>query len=832
MRYAVVFCVAFYCSVYCLAAERSFNGVHYFDLPEQSLTQGLVEFALQANVAVIADNALLKGHTTTPLIGPFNTDKALTLLIAKASLQARFDAVSEAFIIEPLGIMDVPELLAAANPEVVALEEVVVTGRFISPRYPTIVNSQLRNGVSVFDSSRVHQLVPQALMQDVIPNQLLDVLSYISGITPGDGFAGSNDDFYIRGFPRQALHVDGYKLSDATAVQMMPEHVERIEVLKGPSTLFYGQADAGGIANVIRKKPLDVTQFAGGASAGSEQQRKLSLDANMANIWSEDLDARLIYSVSSLAENGVAQDITRQVFSPSVRWHAGLNTVLDVQYEYQNFAQTINRDFTILNDFEDLLASRTLAQSVQYLRPEFTADAQLLHASLNHYINSQWRASGYYRWHDESRYGVRADTRVLSQTSALVPQESFGFDDLWLNIAGQLSIPILSRSDGLAFGTVLRLYDELAHETGMAFGGELNGDVSIGEHRHRVTLGAELYYADNYQAYTVESRSPKQVGALPEALFLQRLQGLADDLLATKGPLGSLNTYSQRLVYEDVGVYGQLHSQWSRRWSSSAGLRYSLLSGHYQGALGKAEQPLESYRDIALQLGAVYQPVDEASFFVNYSESVAINYGLSGLGLQAGAPESAAQWELGVKSLLFEGRLTATVAIFDIQKDNVAHLYRDALSSDAIALFHSQASQGVETDLTWQWSDHVQMLAAFSWIDPRIVSGEFDGHYPVMAADQTGSFFARRELGAWSLSAGYHYVSERSIDIQNTQKLNAYNTWDGTVDYRFAWQGLDVKAALVGRNLLDKDYQAAAVIGSHIHAGPGRSVQLSLSAVF
>ncbi|WP_236986665.1 TonB-dependent receptor [Marinagarivorans cellulosilyticus] len=820
------------CAINSVEAEYFESHVHDFDLPEQPLTQGLVEFALQANVAVIAPNALIKNYRTTPLVGPFNADKALALLIAKAPLQARFDSNAQVFIIEAVAPKILSEFPSKIEPEFAQLEEVVVTGRFTSQRYPTIVNSQLRNGVPIFDAARVHQLIPQQLMQDVAPNRLLDVLTYTSGITPGDGFAGSNDDFYMRGFPRDALHVNGYKLSDATAMQAVPEHVQQVEILKGPSTLFFGQADAGGIVNAIKKKPMANSQFLGVATLGSEQLKKISLDANVASMLREDLDARFIYSANTQAKTSIAEDVSRQIFSPSLRWRTAQNTVFDVQYEYQNFSQIVDRDYAILKGYENFLAPRTLAQSVQYLRPEFSADAHMLQVSLNHYISPQWRISGSYSWHDESRYGVRADTHVLNQTSVLNPSETLGEHDVWINIAGQLSIPILWRNNGLALGSVLRLHDEQAHETGAALAATLNGDVDVAGVRHRITLGADVYYADNYQAYTIESKRLNFVGALPEEAFLQRLQGFTDELLSNSGALGDLSNYSQRLVYDDIGLYGQVYTQWHDAWSTSVGLRYSLFSGDYQGVERQTAEPLKDYSDIALQFGAIYQPVDSASLFINYSESVAVNYGLSGLGLHAGAPEKAVQWEAGLKYLLFDGGLTATVAFFDIQKDNVAHVYRSAETGDAATAFYSQTAQGIEADLMWQWSNDTQLLASISWIDPRIVSTEFNNHYPVMAADQTGGLFARRELGAWSLSAGLRYVSERSIDIQNMQKLDAYSLWDGTIDYRFNWQGLDFKAALLGQNLLAETYDAAAVMGSHIHAGPGRSVQLNLSVMF
>src|SRR5690606_16406737 len=101
-----------------------------------------------------------------------------------------------------------PVVIQSTQPTV---EEVLVKSLRLPFRYQTISNSQMLGDVPYFDSSRFINTLPDVLIEDLHPKEIGELLKYASGITPGEGLGDSNDDFYIRGFRRNAIYIDGFR---------------------------------------------------------------------------------------------------------------------------------------------------------------------------------------------------------------------------------------------------------------------------------------------------------------------------------------------------------------------------------------------------------------------------------------------------------------------------------------------------------------------------------------------------------------------------------------------------------------------------------------------
>lgn len=226
---------------------------HNFDIPEQALASSLIDFALQADITIVADNELLRGLRATAINGPQELGTALTKLVSGTALSYQYIKETNTYVIERK-----PAATEYPTKTNTTIEEVLVTGTRYPFRYNTITQTQQQSSNAYFDSARVLNVIPQSLIQDQQAADLGDVLKFSSAITAGDGLSDSNDDMFIRGFQRHAIYMDGYRLSDSTGIKILPANIERIEILKGPSTLHYGQAEAGGIVNVVRKKPQSV----------------------------------------------------------------------------------------------------------------------------------------------------------------------------------------------------------------------------------------------------------------------------------------------------------------------------------------------------------------------------------------------------------------------------------------------------------------------------------------------------------------------------------------------------------------------------------------------
>ncbi|MBE9171147.1 TonB-dependent receptor plug domain-containing protein [Pleurocapsales cyanobacterium LEGE 06147] len=100
------------------------------------------------------------------------------------------------------------------------------------------------------------QIVPQQVIEDQQAIQLEDVIRNVSGVSTGDSFGGTTERFVIRGFAQDTTLINGFRQGAFGQGFPSLETLERVEVLKGPASILYGNLEPGGVINLVTKKPL------------------------------------------------------------------------------------------------------------------------------------------------------------------------------------------------------------------------------------------------------------------------------------------------------------------------------------------------------------------------------------------------------------------------------------------------------------------------------------------------------------------------------------------------------------------------------------------------
>src|SRR6185437_12039556 len=148
----------------------------------------------------------------------------------------------------------VAQTLAAAAPAA-QLEEITVTANFIRPGG----ESALKMNVPVHDVPYSLEDYSQSFMQAVDTTRLTDLYGYMSGVQRA---GPSGYDISIRGFtsgstdPNSVL-MDGLPGLPARTASPETANLARVEVVKGPASVLYGQDQPGGFINLITKKPQE-----------------------------------------------------------------------------------------------------------------------------------------------------------------------------------------------------------------------------------------------------------------------------------------------------------------------------------------------------------------------------------------------------------------------------------------------------------------------------------------------------------------------------------------------------------------------------------------------
>jgi iron complex outermembrane recepter protein len=241
-----------------------------------------------------------------------------------------------------------------------------------------------------------------------------------------------------------------------------------------------------------------------------------------------------------------------------------------------------------------------------------------------------------------------------------------------------------------------------------------------------------------------------------------------------------------------------------------AGVRYDTLSQTTTNIPGVAIQPgSTSLTASALtpQLGLLYQFNKGLSAYGSYSQSFLPNSGttLSGAALE---PQRGKGYEIGVKSDLIDGKLFATLAYFDISKQNVR------LTDPTNPLFSitsgEQNSRGIEFDITGEPVPGLKLVASYAYtdaktsadLDPTLVGKKLFG-----VPEHAASFWATYELQQGQMKglgfgAGLNFKGDRRGDLENTFRLGSYLTADAA----FFYKKDDWRFALNFKNITDAKY--------------------------
>ncbi len=189
---------------------------------------------------------------------------------------------------------------------------------------------------------------------------ITEALRYVPGVYTSSGGADPRFDlFTIRGFSNTGADTyrDGLETSAApttfTLFRNNPYGVERIDVLRGPSSVLYGQGGPGGLINIVSKKPTEVPFAEVYGLLGSAKRKEAGFDLGGAL----DKDAHYLARLTGMVREGQAQvpyfsnfiPDDRYFIAPAFTWRPSDDTKLtilaDVGHEVtgNNFALTIAR---------------------------------------------------------------------------------------------------------------------------------------------------------------------------------------------------------------------------------------------------------------------------------------------------------------------------------------------------------------------------------------------------------------------------------------------------------------------------------------------------------
>jgi iron complex outermembrane receptor protein len=181
--------------------------------------------------------------------------------------------------------------------------------------------------------------------------------------------------------------------------------------------------------------------------------------------------------------------------------------------------------------------------------------------------------------------------------------------------------------------------------------------------------------------------------------------------------------------------------------------------------------------------GVVIQPLPDTSLYASWGQSFQPNFTRLGPGRIA-PPETANQYDLGVKQQLFDGKAHFELALFDITRNNVVVPNPADLSGQTSLISGQWHSHGIELGLSGEILPNLRVDAAATF-EHAIVSKDTSTAPPIEGSDLpqaprryyylSGVYsFKEGPLKGLDLGASYYYTSRTPAFIANTPAAALY----------------------------------------------------------
>ncbi|WP_334976782.1 TonB-dependent siderophore receptor [Nostoc sp.] len=610
------------------------------------------------------------------------------------------------------------------------------------------------------------QVIPQQVIKDQQITRISDAARNVSGVTVQGGFAGLVDNYNIRGFSTYNNLRDGF-FSEGSFTLTNSTNIERIEVLKGPASVLYGQFEPGGVVNYVTKKPLDYPYYSAEFTAGSFSTYRPSLDFS----GPLNSDKSILYRLNVAYENSgsFVDFLNEKVFSiaPALTFKLGDATTLTFQYEYLNADRTFYDGLLPDPNVFNVPINRFLGEPGDY----YSAQSHIINLTLNHSFNKNLRL--------RSAFSVK-----------LTDGDDLAFRPDSLDADGR---------------TVLRRYAvdrSLYHNYSLQT--DLIGNFNTGSVQHQVLLGLE--WNKDLEGFDFLRSS---ASVTPSIDLFNPVYGAS--------PPPEFDEASERERYgrDTIAFYLQDQVTLLPNLKLLVGGRYDFINRKNTiqplDVLGNnqiGDQSVDRFYNEAFspRVGIVYQPIEPISIYASYSRSFNPSDSRTVDGTQL-PPERGTQYEVGLKAELIKDRLSATFAAYDITKENVATT--DQNNPDYSIAAGEVKSRGLEFDVSGQILTGWNVIASLFHNDVFVSKDNTlpVGDSLVNAPGVGGSLWTTYEIqdGNWKglgFGGGVFYTGDREAELPNTFKIPSYVRADATIFYkRDNWRvGLNFK------NLFDTQY--------------------------
>ncbi|MBC7556458.1 MAG: TonB-dependent receptor [Chryseobacterium sp.] len=558
-----------------------------------------------------------------------------------------------------------------------------------------------KSQLSVMETPQAISIITHEIIEQQQAKQLSEVLQNVNGLYVTSSRGNSQDSFGGRGFNFGSDNI--FKNGARVNSGVFPEvsGLERVEVLKGSNAMLYGNTAAGGIVNLVTKKPKFQQGGSVSLNAGSWNSYKPTVD------FYGPLSKNIAFRVDGAYEySGSFRDVVtnkKYYFNPSFVFNLGKSTQIIVEGDYLKndftpdfgIGSITNKDGSYkLNDLLDrnaFVGANWQYQNVQ----QATSDIVI-----NHQFSERWALNS-----------------VLSYQNYI--------KDYFSTERVQWSY---DKNDRLSWKRPLnRTYTEQNYTSAQI---NINGNFNMGKIKHQILVGTDgdFLQADSYAF--LNPTTGKEYNRTDYYGTNGDLNNgtiyLDDPASWSSGAIPEAEKSSRnRIPTQRFGIFAQDFINLTSKFKILAGLRWSYIenkSGQKKDFLKNNQTQSEGTVDRAFspKFGAVYNPNENLTVYGTYTNSFSANAGTD-VFLNSLKPSVIDQYEIGLKKNLWNNAVALNITAYQIINQNfyqTAELDRfgNANSNSDLKDFAGKLqSQGVEIDITGNPTKNISLIGGFSY---------------------------------------------------------------------------------------------------------------------
>lgn len=753
-----------------------------YQIPAGALEDALNSFGRAAGILLSFSPEDTASLRTAGLQGRYTVQQGLDILLAGSGYRATLQPNGSYLLLKSPALPVGP-----AATEVTTLPAVTITGQAEAKPLPEMIKGYVAQRAITATKTDTRLLeVPQSVsvigrteMEARGALELMDIVAQTPGIATATYGPDNRGWEYIslRGFPgNSSSYRDGLPQSQFGVIYRMTEPwgLERVEVLRGPSSVLFGQGDVGGVINRVSKAPDAAARRVVEMQYGSFHRKQVALDVGGSVHDSDDLAYRLLgLGLNSDDQdrypNGERINRSRLFLAPSLRWQINADTSLTLLTE-------LIRDKSDEDPYYVNFPTANGIRHIKYGDPSFSRFSQHQYSlgyQLEHALNPAWTLR------QQARY-----------TDIALERDALWGDELQAD-GHTLSRSTRSWDDGLKQGSV---------DT------QLLGTVHSGALTQRLLFGLDW---NHLKGTALRFRGPG-----PSLDLLNPLYGMA-----VPAPAIATARFTQKT--DQLGLYAQDQLRVDERWIITLGGRHdhvktstdNRLNGRYTV---QRDDAFSGRAGLAYLLGNGWAPyLSYATSFLPVAGADANNNPFKA--------SKGKQTEAGIKYQPEHGDTLFTAAVFDLRKTNVVTY--DNLTGDARQIGR-QRSRGLELEAKTALTRDLSATASYTAMRLKVLDSADAsevGKVPATVPERTASVWLDYAMGGgFGAGAGVNYVGKRQNDEANTNTEAAFTLLNAALRYdQGAWRFM-----LSASNLLNKQYNTICYHGE-CYQGRERAVLAS-----